>query len=63
MLTLSLFLPLGVCRYSKLELSEAQMELIKKSTAGLEGLAGYHIDVEQELQFEKKIGEGAFGIV
>jgi len=49
--------------FSKLELTEDQLQLIKGSTEGLEALRGYHIDVEAELQFERKIGEGGFGIV
>ena len=39
------------------------MQIVKESTEGLQGLSGFKVDVEQELEFHKKIGEGAFGIV
>jgi serine/threonine protein kinase len=48
---------------NKLRLTEDQMELVKKSTVDLKYLSSYEIDMERDLHFEKKLGEGAFGIV
>jgi hypothetical protein len=49
---------------SKLQLSNEQLEIVKNHTAELDvGLSSYQIDMEMELEFQKKLGEGAFGIV
>jgi hypothetical protein len=48
---------------SKLQLTEAQVKLVNEATEGLEGLHSYKIDMQRDLEFKEKIGEGAFGIV
>ena len=48
---------------SKLMMSEEQMTMVKSNVTGLEGLSGYKVDVERELLFQKKLGEGAYGVV
>jgi serine/threonine protein kinase len=49
--------------HSKLQLTEAQMQMVKESTEGLQGMSGYKVDLETELTFQRKLGEGAYGVV